>query len=407
MYFDFNDIFIFRYYTNRNNVTDINSSLFILTRLGASIGTTTASTSTSTGALVVSGGVGIAGSLNAGGTVTGVHLSTPGKIFLGPTYDGFNNVITATSTFMELTGPGAYPNRTINFNDNVYINNKLTVAGVTFIGSSPDGIKNRIFLHTYGLEIVGSGGSSNLSSSDRIIALWDKVGINRTDPTYNLDVNGTARANSFFGTSNTSCLTFSNFATSNATTSHIFPATGAPLVINGMSFGTGDAATSTIFNLCIASWYGIGFLDSSTKAVRIYMDLRSGIIYATNYSNTSDYRIKENVVDLKETDYTVDKIRPVQYFNKQTQKEDIGFIAHELQETYPFLVTGEKDGKEMQTVNYIGLIPILTKEIQTLKSIVKEQGDVIKEQGDVIKELKELLKEHIFPTTCREPTPPL
>jgi hypothetical protein len=45
----------------------------------------------------------------------------------------------------------------------------------------------------------------------------------------------------------------------------------------------------------------------------------------------------------------------------------MGFIAHELQEKYPFLVSGEKDGPENQSVNYIGLIALLVKEIQELK----------------------------------------
>jgi hypothetical protein len=49
----------------------------------------------------------------------------------------------------------------------------------------------------------------------------------------------------------------------------------------------------------------------------------------------------------------------------------MGFIAHELQEQYPFLVTGEKDGTQNQSVNYTGLIPILIKEIQELKERVK------------------------------------
>ena len=38
-----------------------------------------------------------------------------------------------------------------------------------------------------------------------------------------------------------------------------------------------------------------------------------------------------------------------------------------MQEYYPELVNGEKDGNEMQSVNYIGLIPILINEIQNLK----------------------------------------
>ena len=45
----------------------------------------------------------------------------------------------------------------------------------------------------------------------------------------------------------------------------------------------------------------------------------------------------------------------------------MGFIAHELQEHFPFLVSGEKDGAENQSVNYIGLIALLVKEIQELK----------------------------------------
>jgi hypothetical protein len=68
---------------------------------------------------------------------------------------------------------------------------------------------------------------------------------------------------------------------------------------------------------------------------------------------------------------TIDNLRPVSYKNIKIGKQDIGLIAHELQEVYPFLVTGEKDGENLQSVNYIGLIGILIKEIKELKSEVK------------------------------------
>ena len=57
--------------------------------------------------------------------------------------------------------------------------------------------------------------------------------------------------------------------------------------------------------------------------------------------------------------------------NTKLGKQDIGLIAHELQEIYPELVNGEKDGEQFQSVNYIGLIPILIKEIQELKKEIK------------------------------------
>jgi hypothetical protein len=99
----------------------------------------------------------------------------------------------------------------------------------------------------------------------------------------------------------------------------------------------------------------------------------SGItqVQAPAFNTTSDYRIKDNVKKLNETD-TIDGLRPVKYTNKLTNSMDIGLIAHELQELFPFLVNGEKDGPNHQSVNYIGLIGLLIKEIQDLKSRVSK-----------------------------------
>ena len=96
----------------------------------------------------------------------------------------------------------------------------------------------------------------------------------------------------------------------------------------------------------------------------------SGNVNATSYNSTSDYRIKENITQL-DNKFVVDKLNPVTYLNKKLEKQDIGLIAHELQEIYPELVNGVKDGEQFQSVNYIGLIPILIKEIQVLKERVK------------------------------------
>ena len=92
----------------------------------------------------------------------------------------------------------------------------------------------------------------------------------------------------------------------------------------------------------------------------------SGNVYATTVNTLSDYRIKENVTQL-DSMFVVDKLNPVTYLNKKSDKQDIGLIAHELQEIFPELVNGEKDGEQLQSVNYIGLIPVLIKEVQELK----------------------------------------
>jgi hypothetical protein len=94
----------------------------------------------------------------------------------------------------------------------------------------------------------------------------------------------------------------------------------------------------------------------------------------------SDYRIKTNVQSLDET-HVLDKLRPVAYYQTQTECNDIGFIAHELQEHYPELVEGVKDGDKMQSVDYNGILVLLINEIQRLKQFIKDANAVQAEQS--------------------------
>ncbi len=99
----------------------------------------------------------------------------------------------------------------------------------------------------------------------------------------------------------------------------------------------------------------------------------SGFNYvtATQYTTTSDYRIKNSVTGIEgDAAFSVDKLVPITYINSCTQSREIGMLAHEVQEVFPFLVTGEKDAEELQSVNYIGLISLLVKEVKELKARV-------------------------------------
>jgi photosystem II stability/assembly factor-like uncharacterized protein len=102
-----------------------------------------------------------------------------------------------------------------------------------------------------------------------------------------------------------------------------------------------------------------------------------GQVTASSFNATSDYRIKDNVEPLAITNTSIDTLKPIKFFNTKSQKSDIGFLAHEVQESFPFLVNGEKDGGELQTLNYIGIIGILVNEVQELKREVKR----LKEQN--------------------------
>ena len=93
----------------------------------------------------------------------------------------------------------------------------------------------------------------------------------------------------------------------------------------------------------------------------------AGTLRCDDIGSSSDYRLKDNIQTISGSFYSVDNLRPVTYTLKESKKDHIGFLAHELQEYFPTAVYGIKDGPEMQSVNYIELIPVLVKEIQDLK----------------------------------------
>jgi hypothetical protein len=183
------------------------------------------------------------------------------------------------------------------------------------------------------------------------------VGIGTITPSYTLDVSGNIRA------SNTLTLT-------NGSNNSTIYQQNSSLSIQNNSNGYIYINAVGQNGIIVYNNGYVGIGGEIAAAVPVSALQVNGTVTATSYDATSDYRIKENVVPLNET-FTVDNLRPVTYNNIKNGKQDIGLIAHELQEVYPFLVNGEKDGENFQSVNYTGLIGILIKEIQELKKEVK------------------------------------
>ena len=96
----------------------------------------------------------------------------------------------------------------------------------------------------------------------------------------------------------------------------------------------------------------------------------NSITYNGGTLTTSDYRLKENITAL--TDETIDNLRPVKFNFAHNNKKSFGLIAHEVQEHFPYLVEGEKDGANHQTVNYTGLLGLLVHELQEIKKGISE-----------------------------------
>ena len=65
------------------------------------------------------------------------------------------------------------------------------------------------------------------------------------------------------------------------------------------------------------------------------------------WTGPSDYRLKENIVDLPSATEQIKALRPVDFVFKNAPDEPhVGFIAHEVQEVIPMAASGEKDAVE-------------------------------------------------------------
>jgi hypothetical protein len=92
-----------------------------------------------------------------------------------------------------------------------------------------------------------------------------------------------------------------------------------------------------------------------------------------SYTSGSDQRLKENIVDAPSASDDIDAIQ-VRSFDWKSNgaHQKYGMIAQELETVAPVAVSGDADSDEMMGVDYSKLVPMLVKEIQSLRTRVAQ-----------------------------------
>jgi hypothetical protein len=216
------------------------------------------------------------------------------------------------------------------------------------------------------------------------------VGIGKTSSSYGLDVSGNIHLNDS-GSNNSQRLLFGSYSAGQNITAPVPNKIDLYNQSGQYGFGVGPSAinyaTSSYHNFYLGcsstivgyiglqiyidtsnnSYVGINKLANSSYTLDVSGNANfSGQVTAHSFNSTSDYRLKTNIKEID--NYSVDKLNPIQY--DINGKHDMGFLAHEVQEHFPFLIDGEKDGEKMQSINYTGFIALLVKEIKQLKKKV-------------------------------------
>jgi len=152
---------------------------------------------------------------------------------------------------------------------------------------------------------------------------------------------------------------------------------------------------SGVNHLNIASWipisgggYHIGFGDGTGSYTERGVISTDGSV--TNYGGTSDYRLKENVIQLTGAINRVKMLSPSRFnfIDKPEQMMD-GFIAHEVQAVVPEAVVGEKDALKEdgsirpQQLDNSKLVPLLTAALQeALEKIDNLESRLLQLEGE-------------------------
>jgi len=90
------------------------------------------------------------------------------------------------------------------------------------------------------------------------------------------------------------------------------------------------------------------------------------------YNTSSDYRMKENIIPIENGLERLNNLKPVKFDWIADGSSSEGFIAHEVQEIFSDAIIGEKDGEDMQGMDYGRITPLLVKAIQEQQTIIED-----------------------------------
>jgi hypothetical protein len=144
---------------------------------------------------------------------------------------------------------------------------------------------------------------------------------------------------------------------------------------------------------------GSGSASWTSPLLLAYNELKINSLLTGNLTMTSDRRLKSDIKSIPTTIDIIKKLNPVSYKKKdslestQYKHEEMGFIAQEIQKVLPMVVKEGSDKDKLLSVNYISLIPVLTKAIQEQQSQIEEQKKTMQQQQKQIDELKKLIEQ--------------
>ncbi len=164
--------------------------------------------------------------------------------------------------------------------------------------------------------------------------------------------------------------------------------------------GTGGSSVNSVYGVygtasgSAGTRYGVyGSASGGTTNYGVYCSGSGG--YTGTWSLISDEKFKTDITPVNNALALLNKLNPVSYQLKTKEypmmnfpeTRQYGFIAQELEQVFPLLVekgshpgaTKEDEDIKLKAVNYIGMIPVLTKALQEQQQLINQLQQRVEE----------------------------
>ena len=215
----------------------------------------------------------------------------------------------------------------------------------------------------------GSSWTVGIRSSGPTYFNGGNVGIGTSSPTNKLTIIGSATNNAIL------------YVKNNSTTNPKGLIIDLPNVSVGGNCGTPTTSTTDNF---------IEFRRNGTLLGGVFAGSPpNGVCYA----QTSDRRLKTNIQDYENALSLIEKMKPRVYeWKANPGHKEVGFIAQELYEVFPQVVTGTPDGDPKTSpmmVDYGKLTPVAIQGVKELNQKLKQQQQLIEKLQAELQSLKQ------------------
>jgi hypothetical protein len=229
---------------------------------------------------------------------------------------------------------------------------RIASSGNVGIGTSTINEKLVVYTDDSGSNFVQIANSTTTAANDRGFY----IGI---DANENARINQREDADLVFSTDDTEAMRLDSSGNLLVGTTSVSTDPGVQI------FGAGNIFTH------IAGTAGADSMRFYRNSVEVGSITTTGT--TTTYNTSSDARLKENIADAEDAGAKVDAIQVRQFdWKADGSHQDYGMIAQELLTVAPEAVSGDPESDDMMGVDYSKLVPMMLKEIQSLRARVAQ-----------------------------------